>query len=123
MLQGSATVGASRLGDSLGWPVMARAAWATRSAGDVAVQVTQTHLAVFYGEASVGDVGGALLLVFRTEHLLFNRQPRCHDLPAWVAAAASAAALRRSARDDLLQIFHAGGAQQRVMMMIQPQQR
>lgn len=86
MIEATAREGAPHL-----WPRMTHAAWATGSADGLSVWVAETHFPIVYRETSLSQVGGALLLVFRTEHLLFNRQPWCHDLPAWVAAAAAAA--------------------------------
>lgn len=94
--------------------MMTQAAWAAGPADGFGVWVTKTHFPVVHRETSLGQVGGALLLVFRAEHLLLNRQPWCHDLPAGVAATAAECF---SARDDFLQIFHAGGAQWRVEMV------
>jgi len=113
MVEAAARVGAPRLCEHLFLP-MARA---TGSAVGLRVGVAETHFAIVGGDASLGQVGGALLLVFKTEQLLFNWQPRCHDLPPWVAAAAAASGESISVRHNLLQIVHASGAQWRVEMI------
>lgn len=93
---------------------MTQAAWAAGAADGLGVWVTETHFPIIHRETSLRQVGGALLLVFRAEHLLLNWQPRCHDLPSWVAVAAVECVC---VRDDFLQIFHASGAQWRVEMI------
>lgn len=63
---------------------------ASRSAECFAVRVTETRFPIISREAPLTQVGGAsllLLLVFSTEHLLLNRQPRCYDLPSCEGAA------------------------------------
>lgn len=115
MVQGTTGVGASRLCNDLRWPMMTHAAWATGSADGLGVWVTGTCFPIICRETSLRQVGGALLLVFRAEHLLlFNRQPWCHDLPAWVTTVAVECI---SIGHDFLQIFHASGAQRWVEMI------
>lgn len=68
-----------RLGDHLCWPMMTHAAGAPRSAYGFGVWVTKAQFPIIYRETSLWQIGGALLLlllllvVFRAEHLLFNR--------------------------------------------------
>ena len=70
------------------WPTVTHANWTLRSTDSLDVWVTQTLFPIIYRETSLRQVGGALLLlVFRTEHVLFNGKARCYDLPTCIGAA------------------------------------